>query len=1035
MRRSFLPIWGILLLLLFPCFAFSQTRQVTGRITDEKGNPVPLASVLLKGSPTGVSADENGRFTITVTGSNPTLVISYTGFATKEVKITESNTYDVVLQTGNSLSEVVVTAAFGFKQRKKTLGYNVQEVTAADLTKGKENSFINALQGKISGVNITSSGGAPGAGTDIVIRGISSLSPNADNQPLIVIDGMPVNNSTVSGNMIPSSGTNDLPAKSNDQFSYANRGLDINPDDIESISVLKGAGATALYGLRAANGVLIITTKKGSAGKMTISLNSSVAFDYLTKYPEIQTKYREGQQGRLAFNSDGSPNRFQTFGPLRTENDPAYNNFKRAFETGMRYNNSVTVQGGNNKTTYYSSVSSLNQTGILASTSYDRYTFKLAGTSQLSDKVSINASATLTTSKSKQPSAGDKGVMTAIAYHTTTFDVRDYMYPDGSQKVYAPGIIDNPLYVARFSQMKSDVFRIVGNMGLSWSVLPKLKFDFKIGGDFYGDNRTRIVPGPRFPGDPTTLDMAILSGGFIVEERVTYRDVNSNAFLTWQDRINDDFDYTILVGNAAQVTYSDIINTRGEKFGLVGFYDLTNTTNQFNQRTTSRRRYAGIFGSAKIGFRNALYLELTGRNDWSSTLPVENNSFFYPAVSMSYVFTELHNISNHILNFGKLRASYAQVGKDAPPYSNSPYYVAPRGFPFTTGLSSTLGFLRSTEYADPALKPEMQKSFEIGTELHFLQDRINLDVSWYRSKNEDQIIPVPVAYTSGYGTYITNAGSIQNEGLEIEITGTPVKTKDLRWTIVGNWSRNQSTVLAIKEGITDIQFYNEGRIINKLTVGGSSGDLYGTAYRRDDNGNLLINAQGFPDATLAFVKAGNAFPDWIGSISNTVTWKSFTLSGLLEYKKGGDVFDVTMRNSIRNGVLKITENRYQQVIFDGVKTADGKPNDIPVILDHNFYRNTNLFNNITDVILQDASWLRLRNISLSYELPKNVLQKTKFIKGASIGVTASNFILWTPYSGYDPGSSAFATGYNVYGFTGSNIPNYSSWIFNLNVNF
>ena len=250
-----------------------------------------------------------------------------------------------------------------------------------------------------------------------------------------------------------------------------------------------------------------------------------------------------------------------------------------------------------------------------------------------------------------------------------------------------------------------------------------------------------------------------------------------------------------------------------------------------------------------------------------------------------------------------------------------------------------------------------------------------------------------------------------------------------------NWFQNRSKVLSIKEGISEIAFYDEGRILNRLTVGGSAGDLYGTAYRRNDQGQLLINAQGFPDFTPQFVKAGNSMPDWIGSINNTITWKGISLSALFEYRKGGDVFDVTMRNAIRNGVLKITENRYQQVIFDGVKISDGRPNDIPVILDHNFYRNTNAFNNITDVILQDASWFRLRNVNLSYEVPKKWMERTKVVKGASVGVTASNFILWTPYSGYDPGSTAFNAGYNVYGFTGSNIPNYSSVIFNLNLTF
>ncbi|WEK36659.1 MAG: SusC/RagA family TonB-linked outer membrane protein [Candidatus Pseudobacter hemicellulosilyticus] len=1036
MRKSLPLLQGFFLLfLLFPFCLLGQTRQVSGRVTDQKGNPVSNATILVKGTNNGVSADDVGRFSITVSGPRVILLISAIGFSSKELNVDERTSYEVSLQPGSSLSEVVVTAAFGFKQRKKTLGYNVQEVTSGELTKGRENSFLNALQGKISGVNIVSSGGAPGAGTDIVIRGISSLNPGADNQPLVVIDGIPVNNSTNAANMVPSTGTNSLQAGSNDQFSYPNRGLDINPDDIESVSVLKGAGATALYGLRAANGVLIITTKKGSAGRMSINVNSSAAFDYLTKYPEIQTKYREGQQGRLSLNADGSlGSKFQTFGPLRTEEDPLYNNFKRAFTTGMRYNNSVSVQGGNAKTTYYSSFSALNQDGILESTSYDRYTFKLAGTTQLSDKFSVNASATLTTAQTVQPSAGDKGVMTALAYHTTTYDVRDYVYPDGSQKVYAPGTIDNPLYVARYSQMKSNLFRFVGNMGITYQILPQLKLDYKIGGDFFSDNRTRIVPGPRYPGDPTTLDMAISSGGFIVEERVTNRDINSNAFLSWDDRAGD-FSYTLMVGNTIQVTYNDVINNRGEKFGLVGFYDLVNTINQFNSRTTTRRRYAGVFGSAKFGYKDGVYLEVTGRNDWSSTLPVQNNSFFYPAVSLSYNFTELHNLSNDVLNFGKFRISYAQVGKDAPPYSNGPYYVAPRGFPFVSGTTSILGFLRGATYADPDLKPEMQKSFEMGAELHFLQDRLNLDVSWYKNRNVDQIIPVPIAFTSGYSTYYTNAGTIENVGTEVELTGTPVRTDDWRLNLTVNWSQNRGTVKAIKEGITEIPVYDEGRLVNKLVLGGYSGDLYGTAYRRDENGNLLILPSGFPDFTPSFVKAGNAFPDWIGSVSATLTWKQFTLSGLLEYKKGGDMMDVTMRNAIRNGVLKITENRYQQIIFPGIKIADGKANDIPVVLDHNFYRNTNLFNNITDIIVQDASWLRLRNISLSYELPKAILQRTKFIRGASVGVTGSNFLLWTPFSGYDPGSNAFATGYNVYGFTGSNIPNFSSWIINLNVNF
>ncbi|MBC8034772.1 MAG: TonB-dependent receptor, partial [Chitinophagaceae bacterium] len=466
------------------------------------------------------------------------------------------------------------------------------------------------------------------------------------------------------------------------------------------------------------------------------------------------------------------------------------------------------------------------------------------------------------------------------------------------------------------------------------------------------------------------------------------------------------------------------------------------TANLFNTRATTRRKYAGIFGSGKIGYRNALFLEVTARNDWSSTLPSNNNSFFYPSASLSYVFTDLHRIGGSILSYGKIRASYAQVGKDAPPYSERIYYLPASGFPFN-GVG---GIRRGGIYADSTLVPEKQRSVEFGTELRFFKDRISLDVTVYESKNIDQILSLPLSSASGYFNYLTNSGSLRNRGIEVEVSGTPIKTADITWNMTINWSMNRNRVLSIKEGINEVPFYAEGRLTNKLVVGGSAADLFGIAYKRNADGRLIIKdapsagAQiGRPDITPAasdlWVKVGNAIPDWLGSINNSISYKGFNLSALLEVKKGGDVFDVTMRNSIRNGVLKITENRYEQVIFDGVKASDGKLNDIPTILDENFYRDANVFNNVADIILQDASWVRLRNVSLSYTIPRKLLANSKTVKNINIGVTASNFILQTPFKGYDPQSSAFGSGYNVYGFTGSNIPNYSSVLFTLNATF
>ncbi|MDI9337645.1 MAG: SusC/RagA family TonB-linked outer membrane protein [Alphaproteobacteria bacterium] len=1017
----------------------SKISEIYGVVQDSKGLPIPFATIKVDKTKISVICDANGTFLLRMPSNSKKLIISSVGYETLNLEITDFNklNYQITLNGSGNLEEVVVTTAFGFKQKKKSLGYNIQEVQSAELKKGNENNFINALQGKVSGVNIISSGGAPGAGTDIIIRGITSLSPGANNSPLIVVDGIPVNNNTVAGSVLPSSGTNGNQAGSRDQFSFANRGLDINPEDIESISILKGAGATALYGLSAANGAIIITSKKGTAGKISLTFNTNYSIDQLTKFPEIQTRWQAGSNGRLPINNDGSLGTFfQSFGPPRLPTDPLFNNFKNAFDDGSRFNNTLTIQGGNAKTTYYSSISTLNQKGVVPFSSFDRYTFKLGGSQQVNDRLKLTATATLSLNTTISASQGDKGFMTALSYYSPSFDVRDYIYPDGSMKVFSPGIIDNPIYVARFSQLKSTVNRFLGNMGVNYKILPFLKFDYQLGIDMYSESRNRVVPGPRFPGDPTTFDLAAATGGFVVEERINYRDITSNAFLTFDKEIVNDLDLTVQVGNTLQHTYLDLVNARGERFALPGFYDISNTSNLFNSRFTSNRKYAGVFGSVKFGYKDGLFLELTGRNDWSSTLPKANNSFFYPSVSVSYVFSELHKIKSEAFSYGKFRISYAEVGKDAPVYSNGPYFNLAPGFPFGT----IPGFVRSSDYADPKLKPERQKSFEVGTELKFINDRIGIELTYYSSDNIDQIIPVPIAYTSGYSSYITNAGSIKNTGIEIQLNATPIKTKNFTWDLYVNWFSNKSQVTSIKDGINEIIFYDEGRISNKLVVGGSAGDLYGITYLRNTDGKVIVRADGYPDvvSTSVFSKVGNAFPDWIGSINNSFSFYNFTISFLLEYKQGGKVFDVTMRNSIRNGVLQITDQRYQEVIFDGYKKlADGSlvKNDIKVVVDHNYYRNTNLFNNVADVILQDASWLRLRNFNITYNIPAKVFNKSQFIKSLALNATASNIILWTPFVGYDPQSNAFGSGYNVFGYTGSNIPSFSSYILGLNLGF
>jgi TonB-linked SusC/RagA family outer membrane protein len=1013
----------------------AQVATVSGKVVSEADNyALSGATIENKSSGAKTTSKADGTFAIEAT-KGQTLAVSFVGYTSQNV-IVSGSYVSVALALFEKTGEEVVVTAFGVKKQKKSLGFATQEIQAKDLTRERSTSFVNGLQGKVAGLVINQSGGTPGAGASIILRGIKSLDPGSNNQPLIILDGLPISNSSNAGSVLPSAGSNSI--GSNEQFSTTNRGLDINPDDIESISVLKGAGATALYGLEGANGVIVITTKKGVAGKLSLNLTASYAFDDVTKYPEIQKLYREGFNGRVRFNADGSPNRFQTYGPPVTD-EVFYNNQNDFFDLGFRANHSLGLSAGNDKTTFYGSISSTNHKGIIPGSKLDRYTFRINPTIKINDKITLTTASTFITSETVKPSSGDKGVISALSFYTPTFNVNDYLNADGSMKVFSPGIIDNPRYVGIYSTMREKVFRAIGNISFNYKIAPWIMLDYKLGGDYYGENRTRIVPGPRYLGDPTILDLAAGTGGFINLERINFKDVNSNLFITLTKKLSKDFDGSLMLGNSVQSTTTDYTLNRGERFSAPNIYDIAYTTNLYANAQLTRKGLVAAFADAKIGYKNALFLNITGRNDWTSTLPKNNRSYFYPGASLSYVFTELHNITNKWLSYGKLRLSASQVGKDAAPYRNGPYYNSANGFPF----GNIPGIVLSREYNDPNLKPERTNSYEGGLEVKLLNNRLGFDVSIYSQTSKEQIIGVPVSAPSGFDLYTTNAGSIRNDGIELLMNGIIVKSNKIKWNATLNWSKNKSEVLQIRDDIKEIVFSSsDGRIINKLVVGGSAGDLYGRKYQRNAGGQLLITpvtnsvtgkVEGLPIAEAAFTKVGNALPDWIGSIGTDVTWKNITLSGLLEYKKGGDLYDVGLRNRIRNGTDKTTENRYQSVIFNGA-LANGTPNTLPVYLDEIFYRSENNYNGAAEVLLQDASWLRLRNVTLSYNLTSKLLSKTKIIKGASISASANNFILWTPYKGFDPESTSYGSGSNAFGFTGFNVPGTSNYVFSLNIN-
>ncbi len=1016
-----------LVLLMFSTVALSQ-QIIKGTVTDENGDALPGVSVLIKGTSTGGVTDIDGNYSFGGSENAEILVFSFIGYNTVEVPITGRSVIDYQMKLNiTQLSEVVVTA-FGIKQERKKLGYAVQEINAEEITETNQPNLINSLQGRVAGVQINSSGGGAGAGSNIIIRGITSLSPGADNQPLFVVDGIPISNQTASGNVLPSAGSNAV--SSAEQFSNTNRAADINPDDIASMSILKGASATALYGLRAANGVVLITTKKGQSGKMRVDLTSSVSADNVVTFPGVQTRFREGREGSIRTNSDGSQSstRFQTLGPAYAESDIVYDPFQDFFQTGYKFNNSINISGGSDNTTYYTSISNLSQTGVVPNSDWSRTSVKLSGSTALSSKLSVNGSMNYSMSGGNRAQGGDKSIMSTLNYFSPTYDVNDYINPDGTQNSFAGTIIDNPRYLAEFSTYEDNVRRTISYFGADYEPLDWLSFSYKVGIDAYSDVRTRIAP--------PLIDITFSNGGFIVEENINYQEVNSNFLAILNHSFTEDFSATFTLGNQVTDISSSQISTRGENFTLPDFYDLSNASNFFTSKNDFTRRIVGIFADLQLDYKNSVFLGITGRNDWSSTLPEENRSFFYPSVSLSYVFSETFELPT-FFTFGKIRASFAQVGKDASPYQVGSYFQNTPGSPFlgqnAFRLDDVAGSLD--------LKPETTQSIEFGTDMRFLNNRIGIDFTYFKQNSRDQIIPIPVSNTTSLSRFVTNAGEIENRGVEILLNASPIKQEGFSWDFSVNFTRIRNEVIDIDPRVDEIIFYQDGpaEIVNKLVKGGSAGDLYGHPYLRNEQGQLIISDEGLPQSRLdTLLLVGNALPDFTAGLTNTFNYKGFSLSFLLEWRSGGDLLDVGMRNRIRNGVDKRTERRYEQVIFKGV-TADGSVNTTPVNLtgygndvNSGFYRGESAYVGSSDILLQDASWFRIRNIGLSYSLPRAILSNTAF-NGVRFSISGNNVFLNTPFIGFDPEGSQFGSGSNAFGFNGQNIPNARSFTFKVNL--
>ncbi|GAA5220198.1 SusC/RagA family TonB-linked outer membrane protein [Membranihabitans marinus] len=1015
--------------------AFAQEMKIEGTVTDEDGLPLIAANILLVETDQGVVTDFNGKYIITAE-SGQTLRFSYVGYASQDIVVGSSNTIDVVLSEGNQLDEIVVTA-LGISRERKALGYAVEDLNSEEISKTNQVNLVNSLQGRIAGLYVNNSSGAPGAGADILIRGISSLNPSRSNRPLFVIDGIEVSDDIDAPPIIPGGADYGIGSNSRTQGSSTNRIADINPDDIESMSVLKGAAATALYGVRAANGVIIIKTKQGSSAKPQISAHYTHGWSEVNKVPEVQTSFIDGNRSTslkrtFEWDSWGAGVTDQT----TTKVSNVYEDF---YQTGQSSNVGLSLAAGSDNFKYRVSGNYSSDQGIIPTSYYDKATINLSSTYQGSDKFKINTNIIYTNAKGNTPHEGRKSIMNVLAYMSNISDATFYETPYTYGNNFAAGIIDHPLFLAENISNESLVNRIIGGTQMSYQLLPSVSLNYSLGLDHYGDARERIVHPETDEGQSGVLGSPY---GFLVDNNISKTSLTSNLYLAGNFSLNQDFSLSATLGHYTYGYNAKRVTLVGKQFELDNFFNLNNTIDLEQSNSDTKYRNMAVFADLTLDYKRFLYLTVTGRNDWSSTLPVDNRSYFFPSTNLSWVVSDMTDLPD-IISFLKLRGSYAMVGKDADPYEVGKYFQLASGFPF----GDVIGYTQQSSFGDENLKPEFTKTTEFGLDLRLMNNRLGFDLSYYQSKLENMILSVPISNATGASRFLTNAGDLDSKGFEALVTGTIFESKDgLNWDISLNYSKTEGKVKSINTGSEDneIILATNRNVTNKYVVGGLIGDLYGQPFERTEDGRLIVMEDGLPRLNSdTSVLMGNALPDFILGMTNSISYKNLALSFLWEWKKGGKVIDVSRPYSIDNGQLTETNGRYERVVFDAVQLTgtDGSGNPIyeenttAVEIDPaGFYRNSNIYRYAPEAHLHDASWIRLRNVNLTYTLPSTLFGNNQ-IEKAQISLVGNNLFLNTPYRGYDPELNYYGSGSNIYGFTGMRTPATKSYYVKFNIVF
>lgn len=1023
----------------------AQNRTVTGKVTSgEDGSPLPGVNVVIKGTATGTVTDVSGEYAISAPQEGGVLVFSFIGLTSQEIEIGQRNVIDVSLsQDVTQLGEVVVTA-IGIEREKKALGYSVAQVGSDRLAQLSEPDPLRALTGKVAGVNIFASGGMPGQATNINIRGFSSLLGN--NQPLFVVDGVPFDNSLFQ--------TRATSAGTIADGAFSNRAVDLDPNNIESITVLKGAAASVLYGSRAANGVVVVTTKSGrkNAQKgLEVQFSSSYAQEEIANVPDIQKVYSQG----AAFKWDqgfvgtwGAPYDELTGGishPYDQERfadvfpefqgaiipAKAVNNIDGFFRAGHVFENALQITSGSDKASITAGASHMVNNGIAVNTSFKRTTVNFGGSAQLANKLFVTGNVNYVASNQESVQLGNSlgnnntSILTRLMFTPPSIDLANlpYINPLDNSNVYYRTDQDNPFWLAHTSPFLSDVDRTYGNLALSYDFTENLKATYRVGFNAFTDRRMNVI----------AAGSAILPLGEIIQDDIYRQEIDALLNINYSKDFADKWSLSVNLGHNVNSRITDQQSILGTGIITFGIHDLDNTETQIaNGGTYSERRLIGVFADATVGFNDYVFLNLAARRDYSSTLPSANRAYNYPAASLSVVFTDALNIDSRVLSFGKVRLSAAKTGKDADPYlTQTTFLTNPAlgngnlGTPFTLGGKKYNILSLDDQIGNMELSPEFTTEYEIGTELQFFDGRISADVAYYLRKSTDQIVNVTTPPSSGFYTMVSNLGEVENRGLEVALTTVPVELPNgFRWSMTHTFTRVRNEVIDL--GDLDEVFLGGFTGLGLIhREGFPFGQIVGTDFLRDpETGMPLINGDnGLLIDNPVDQIIGDPNPDFQWTMNNTFTFRGVSLSFLLDWKKGGDQFCFNCGQMRARGVTTETvENRESPRVIPGY-IAD--PSDVTKpLLDENGQKIPNTYQiSANDLFFidgiassgayvhdtYDISTIRLREIVLGYALPKKLLQRTPF-GSASISVSGRN--LWyeaynTPTSlNYDPESTS-----------------------------